>query len=419
MNTQLNLPCDENMRIERSDLHFKGELEERPMKSFARWARNLLIEEKGGVLIIVAFLLFFVFLGMVAFSVDVGYLYLQRRHQQSTADAAALAAAWELPWYNASIEPTAKSYVASNNIDDAVVEVSPPDGDIRKVKVEITKEHPLFFAAAPPIRQTESDVYAMAVATRIIPGMDLLPLVMLEYSDFIPDEYRYHDYPTTTNEPVYKIDLPGNLHPHDNAYDFADEVTGAHHIWGDWGNDRNDFLDMLCDFVTCGDIDIGEVVQIYKQGNQAGNWGIVDPRPFSNFDGNQQGHPNHDAIQYVLKHGLDEPFCYDPNKDRKARPGVQNSIVEGNSDDGLKLSERLERDQDNGFYVILLLPGPAWEFQGASEHHFYVEDILIGYFKTLYETGSGNSPLEGLLTDVFICEDLDGSSWHSRVILIE
>jgi len=393
------------------------------MKSLAGWARKLLIDEKGGVMIIVAFLLFFVFLGMVALSVDVGYLYLQKRHQQSTADAAALAAAWELPWYTptngeTSIETTAKSYVATNHIDDADVDVSPPGGDIRKVKVEITKEYPLFFAAAPPIGQTESDVYAMAVATRSIPGMDLLPFVMLEYTDFIPDKYRYHDYPSTS-EPVYKIDLPGNLHPHDNAYDFADEAAGAHPVWGDWGNDRNDFLEMLCDFVTCGNKDVGELVQIYKQGNQAGNWGIVDPRPFSNYDGNQQGHPNHDSIQYVLKHGLDEPFCLDPNKDRKARPGVQNSIVEGNSSDGLKLSERLERDKDKGFYVILLLPGPAWEFQGASEHHFYAEDILIGYFKTLYETGSGNSPLEGLLTDVFKCEDLPGSSWHRRVILIE
>jgi len=391
------------------------------MKRLGNWLVLFLKDERGAVMILVALLIVFVLIGMAALSVDVGYLYLQRRHLQNTADAAALAAAWELPWENSAITTTALLYAGHNNIDsnasDTSIAVTDPYGDRRKVKVEITKNYPLFFAFAPPIGQTNADVYAMAVATKRMPGMDLIPFVMLEYSDFLPEKYRYHDYPAGTTQPVYKIDLPGNLHPNENAFDL---VAGEHAEWGDWGNVLADFHKVLCDFVTCGDIDVGKIVSIYKQGNQAGNWGIVDFRPFSDYQGNQQGHPNQESIQYVLNHGLSEPFCEDESKNRLARPGYVSAIDNANTADGITLTERLERDKDLGFYVILLLPGPASQFQGNIDNAFSIDSFLIGYFKTLVSTGQGNtSRLEGLLTDIIYCPELDPSSWHNRVMLIE
>ena len=422
MDIQQNQPCAENMRTEHSDLHLKGELEERPMKSFARWARNLLIEEKGGVLIIVAFLLFFVFLGMVAFSVDVGYLYLQRRHQQSTADAAALAAAWELPWYapvngETSIETTAKSYVVTNNIDNAEIEVTPPGGDIRKVKVEITKEYPLFFAAAPPISQTEADVYAMAVATRRMPGMDLLPFTLLDYDEdkhvhkkydaIIGDEYRY-----------YK-DSEGNLNYDDPYYDDnynrvnPNRDLGGYEEYKDWADNKEHFFNLLNDKIVPVEI------KSWILSSSSGNFGLVDMGDFSDSSSVTSGNINHNAIKYILENGLDRPFCVDSDviPTRSTRPGYI-AAINNKGPVGIPLEERLKRDKDEGFYIILLTPKKGAEVQGNNNlTSFNTNEFVIGYVNPLELNNDGN--LVGTLIEVLDCENLDASSWHNRVILIE
>src|SRR5690349_11674034 len=51
--------------------------------------------ERRGVITILAALLTIVLIGMIAFSVDVGYVLTAKEEMQRTADAAALAACWE------------------------------------------------------------------------------------------------------------------------------------------------------------------------------------------------------------------------------------------------------------------------------------------------------------------------------------
>jgi hypothetical protein len=58
-------------------------------------ARRTARQRRGGALILAAFVLVFMIV-MVAFAVDIGYMVMARTELQRTADAAALAAAWEL-----------------------------------------------------------------------------------------------------------------------------------------------------------------------------------------------------------------------------------------------------------------------------------------------------------------------------------
>ena len=407
------------------------------MDRFRRDLIKLIKDERGNVLILVTFLLIFIFFGIAALSVDAGNLYLHRRHQQNTADAAALAAAWELPGPESTVRQVAMQYVDINDKDinegddNNNVEVTVFDSN-RKVRVEITKEHSLYFALAPPIGQTEADVYATAVATKNVPGLELLPFIMLDYTDLIGDEYRYFDYDDNL-KPVYEYDDGGDHYNLITTYGDYNTLW-SNWEWGDWANDIEAFKKVLCDIINCCDCpvknacedpDHGAIATIYKRGQNAGHWGIVD---FT--DHSDQGSQNNATfIKKVLAQGLDEPFCQGGGT-RTARPGYVAAIDEGvpneDLDDAieLKLSERLERDKDIGYYVMLLLPGPASYFQGESYSDFNVSDLLIGYFRTLESKGQGNQPgnesrLEGLLLDVFKCGELDPSSWHGRVYLIE
>src|SRR3990172_5763048 len=86
--------------------------------------------------------------GMAALVVDLGYFLLERRQLQTAADAAALAAAQELPGNNAAA--AAHQWAANNGYDSAhgatVVVVTPYQGDASKVEVTIGENVPAFFA---------------------------------------------------------------------------------------------------------------------------------------------------------------------------------------------------------------------------------------------------------------------------------
>ena len=79
--------------------------------------------EAGQTVVLVAVLLP-LFLGLGAIAVDIGYWYVVKKTAQDAADAAALAAARELP--NATVAiPTGEDYV-HRNMPDAVATVSTP-----------------------------------------------------------------------------------------------------------------------------------------------------------------------------------------------------------------------------------------------------------------------------------------------------
>jgi len=102
-------------------------------------------DERGQALVFTVLVLT-VLLGMSALVLDVGSWFRAQRALQSTADAAALAAAQELPENTARASALAAEYVGKNGGGTAVVEfrtsVSGPD----TVRVRIQRPAPGFFA---------------------------------------------------------------------------------------------------------------------------------------------------------------------------------------------------------------------------------------------------------------------------------
>jgi Flp pilus assembly protein TadG len=116
-----------------------------------RLDRDSAADERGAVLVI--FVLFLpVLLLFAAFVLDVGHAFQLRRHLQSAADAAALAAAQELP-NTASAQAVANAYSASAggenenaNLPDVTTAVSFPDPVGAKVRVTESATSRVFFA---------------------------------------------------------------------------------------------------------------------------------------------------------------------------------------------------------------------------------------------------------------------------------
>jgi Putative Flp pilus-assembly TadE/G-like len=150
--------------------------------------------EAGQTVVLLAVLLP-LFLGLGAIAVDVGYWYVIKKTAQDAADAAALAAARELP--NATVAiPTGEDYV-HRNMPDAVATVSTPyaeptagSGDVgvvspptsgtpdpMKIEVTVHQHAGTFFGRMFGV--FDANVTARAVAERL-PGDDTLAIFSFE-----------------------------------------------------------------------------------------------------------------------------------------------------------------------------------------------------------------------------------------------
>jgi hypothetical protein len=126
-------------------------------------------DQRGGVLVMVAIWLP-VGLLFVAFVIDVGAAFLMKRHLQSAVDAAALAAAHELP-DTVNAEAVAYEYSASDgghnlrvSLPPVTTAVSFPDPVGQKVRVTASAKAPMFFSGI--FGFDGFDVSATAVAAR-------------------------------------------------------------------------------------------------------------------------------------------------------------------------------------------------------------------------------------------------------------
>lgn len=99
-------------------------------------------EEKGLALVLVAVAMT-VILGFTALVVDVGSLYLTRSRLINACDAAALAAARELPGGNP--ESVAKEYLKRNNVDPAEAEIT-VSSDNKRITVRASRNVEYTFA---------------------------------------------------------------------------------------------------------------------------------------------------------------------------------------------------------------------------------------------------------------------------------
>jgi hypothetical protein len=131
--------------------------------------RRSAAEERGAVLVMFACFLP-VLLMFVALVVDVGAAFLMKRHLQSAVDAAALAAAQELP-NTVDAEGVANEYSASDggrnvrtSLPVVTTVVSFPEPVGQKVKVTASAKSPLFFAGLFGFEGF--DVSATAVASK-------------------------------------------------------------------------------------------------------------------------------------------------------------------------------------------------------------------------------------------------------------
>lgn len=139
--------------------------------------RKILKEEDGSVVVIVA-LAFTALLGFAALAIDIGVLTLEKTRLARTMDAAALAAAQELP--DTSVAATvAFDYASRNHVDPSQIQVS-FSNDKRKVTVTTQKTVPLYFAKA--LGFSASDVSSRASA-KIVPVKSSKGLIPIGIND--------------------------------------------------------------------------------------------------------------------------------------------------------------------------------------------------------------------------------------------
>ena len=123
---------------------------------------------EGGQMLILFVLALGVLMGMVAMSVDVGFILHERRSLQNAADAAALAGVSELPESPDAAIAAALEWAENNGYtseNGATVTVNTPyQGNPGAVEVVIERDQPFIFALA--LGLDSIDVSARAVASR-------------------------------------------------------------------------------------------------------------------------------------------------------------------------------------------------------------------------------------------------------------
>ncbi|PKM78996.1 MAG: hypothetical protein CVU88_08085 [Firmicutes bacterium HGW-Firmicutes-13] len=108
--------------------------------------KSKVMDEEGTALVIAA-LMMVVLCGFAALALDVGNIYLVKCSLTNTADAAALAGAYELPGSKLAAENKAKEYAKSNDplLTDDDIEVKFENND-KRIDVTVAREVNTFFA---------------------------------------------------------------------------------------------------------------------------------------------------------------------------------------------------------------------------------------------------------------------------------
>ncbi len=176
--------------------------------------RKFFKSESGQAMILFA-LLFFVLCGMAAFTIDVGRVYIIKGRLQNAADAAALAAAQDLPDTSAAIA-AAESYAAQNGADDFTV-TCPFNGD--SSMIEVVCNETVSYTLARAIGLTAANVSARAVGTYTSQWTgEALPFINLDddYTDDIEivawEKVAPGDFESITNYEIVNPDDPTTVY---------------------------------------------------------------------------------------------------------------------------------------------------------------------------------------------------------------
>ncbi|OIJ11055.1 hypothetical protein BKP37_16730 [Anaerobacillus alkalilacustris] len=136
--------------------------------------KTFLKEESGSVIILVV-LCMTVFIGSIAFVIDMGSLYLEKNRLQKIVDAAALAGAQELP----SSETKARQEVYKTielNDDDLKQFTTSINSDSTLIEVSGEKQGTLFFAKVLGLREPTIKASAVVQLQPLTTGKGSIPL---------------------------------------------------------------------------------------------------------------------------------------------------------------------------------------------------------------------------------------------------
>lgn len=132
----------------------------------SRFGRRSGCRDERGVVIVWVAVLLPVIVGLLAFVVDVGVWYWQHEQLQNAADAAALAAARDLPGSPGAAATDAQTYVSRNVSGATMASITPYNSDSATIKVTVSKRGPLFFASVLGIGSPNITASAVAKNTQ-------------------------------------------------------------------------------------------------------------------------------------------------------------------------------------------------------------------------------------------------------------
>jgi hypothetical protein len=142
-------------------------------------SRQRSLRGEGGAVMVWFAILLPVLLAFAALVVDLGHAYVLKRHLQSSADAAALAAAQDLP-DDAIADATARLYSAGSgglneraNLPDVTTTVEFPNPQFQKIRVKQDATSPVFFAGILGLDGIDVSAKATASKTSTASGTPL------------------------------------------------------------------------------------------------------------------------------------------------------------------------------------------------------------------------------------------------------
>lgn len=287
-------------------------------------------------------------LGVAALVIDYGFLAWQRRSLQNAADAAALAAAWELP--DASVTLRAEEY-ANKHVENSYKNAEKVNND-RSVKVEVEKNYDRLFGR---IFGTEQYVIrATATAEKYLIGsFDLLPIADIDtYKDpDIKDNER-----TPENDPVH-----------------FEMISKTITEYSDYMKTR-----------------IGDQIAFREDnGNIKGNVGLLNLEDFS--EGKN--------IKEIVRKRLNKPI-YNTISHTGANIDVKTGTVDSIEKSENDLSKRLKADGWRA-YVLAVLPGKAIQLTGSKLDINWGEYLLLYMEEMEVDIENKSAPIKGKLRAVY------------------
>ncbi len=150
-----------------------------------RFIKKMFKDEDGQVMVLFSLFMVVIF-GLAALVIDVGQIQVTRVSMQNVADAAALAAAQELPDKSKAIS-VAESVANLHGVDKAnIVVTTPYKGDSKKIKVECTENVDFSFAKVLGFTNKKESLSAVAEKNNIWNG-EALPFINLAFDYSIND----------------------------------------------------------------------------------------------------------------------------------------------------------------------------------------------------------------------------------------